>query len=94
MWEQALFEPGQKHDRELQPLGVVQRHEAHLRAAVERVGIRHQRRVVQEFQHSFAALDSLGRGVHQLLQILQARLGFRAVLLLESMAWYPLRLLE
>ena len=45
---------------------------------VERVGIRHQRGVIQKIGDRFAALGRFGRGVDQFVQVLQARLPIPA----------------
>ena len=46
--EQAQFHAGEEHQRKLQALGVVQRHQRDRRLLVVGIGVRHQRGVVQK----------------------------------------------
>ncbi len=45
--------------------------------------LRDQRRMIQKIARGFAALDRFRRGVHQFVEVLEARLRFRRVLLLQ-----------
>ena len=85
MRKQALFQPGDDHDRELQPLGAVQRHHQHVAVLGPGlfVGVRQQRQLIDEPRQRRlrrAALVFARRG-DQLHQVLDPPLGLLAVLL-------------
>ena len=83
MREQAFFHPGENHQRELQTLGRVQRHQGDLRVLVVLVGIADQRGVIEELIERLAAVARVHGGVYQFAQVLDAREGFRRVFFFE-----------
>ncbi len=83
MRKQALFHPGEDHQRELQPLGRVQRHQRDLRVLVVLVGIADQRGVIEKSIERLAAIARVHGRVYQFAQILNARVGLRRVFLFQ-----------
>ena len=80
-----FFQPDQEHQRELQALGRVQRHQRDARVFVVLVGIADQRGVVKEFAQRLAAIARVHGRIHQLAQVLDARQRLRRVLLLQQL---------
>ena len=79
MREQAFFHAGQHHQRELQALGGVQRHQRDLGVLVVLVGVADERGVVEELVERLAAVARIHGGVDQFAQVLDAREGFGRV---------------
>src|SRR5262249_46809405 len=74
--EQAVLQAGEKYQRELEALGIVQRHQRDRRLFVVGVSVGDERGVIEEVADRFAALGGFGGGVEQFIQILDARFGF------------------
>ena len=86
----ALLHPDHEHDRELQALGVVHRHQRHEALVVaDAVRVGEQRDLLQELAEARAlgGVDVvLARDPHELLEVLQAALGLDRALGLERVA--------
>ena len=84
--EHALFETAEEDDRELEALGGVQRHQGdERRRRVERVEIAHERDVREEIVERtrvLLAFELLG-DAHELLKVLEPRLGIGGVFALQ-----------
>ncbi|MNH22644.1 hypothetical protein D3C79_825080 [compost metagenome] len=80
--EHALLHPDQQHQRELQSLGAVQRHQLHRIGVFVRLILAGLQRRVGEEGRQIAHVFQLVRplvltaGRHQLVQVLHPRLGF------------------
>ena len=90
VWEQPFFHPNQEDDWELEPFGRVERHERDLVQLVdffERVEVRDERQVGQESdERLFIALFlEVLRDREELLQVLEAALGFKRLLDFEHL---------
>ena len=85
--EHALLHAGDEHHRELEALGVVQRHQREQRAGVgERVAVAVQRDLLQEAVEAglVGALVVLGGHADELLDVLEAALGLERLLRREG----------
>src|SRR5947209_11399398 len=88
VWEDALLAPDDEHDRELQPLRVVQRHERHEALLVAQcVGVGEQRDLLEEAVER-GVLDAgvvLARHLDELLEVLQPPLRLDRALVLQCL---------
>ena len=79
MRKQAFFHSGKNHQRKLQPLGRVQRHQCDLRVLVVLIGIANQRSVIEELLERLPAIARVHGRVHQFAQVLDPRVSLRRV---------------
>src|SRR5688500_6656958 len=81
MREQAVFETDDKHERKLQTLRRVDRHQRYGRVAFVIVLIGNERRVIDKLTQSIDALVVvINRGVYQFLQVFEPSFGFFSLL--------------
>ncbi len=83
MREQTLFQTAEEHQRELQTLRSMQSHQGNAGGFVVAIGVAHQGSVVKKLFQTFAAIFGVERGIHQLAQVFDARVGLRCVFGLE-----------
>ena len=83
MRKEAFFHSSENHQRKLQSLGRVQRHQRDLRALVVLIGVADQCSVIEKLIERLAAIARVHGRIHQFAQVLDARESFRRVFFFE-----------
>ena len=83
MREQALLKTDEEHNRELQSLCGVQRHQRNAGVLVITIGFADQRRMIEELVQRLSPVARVHGCVHQFLQVLDARQCVRRVFLFQ-----------
>ena len=81
--EQSLFHSGKHDQRELEPLGCMQRHKRDRSVGIVVVGVGDESGVVEEVGDVLATIMRVAGRIGELLQVLDARLRFGRVLFFE-----------
>ncbi len=85
MRKQSFFQPAEKDQRKLQPLGRMQAHQRDLRTLVVIVGVGNQRGMVEKLIQGLRSVARIRGGIDQFAQVLNARISLRRVFRLKQL---------